>query len=180
MNHETPNLYIRPLALSNKKLFTDLLQHPLVCQYCFDIPTEHEAEAIFESRLADGQLLLHNNATHNAWLCLALFTKTTQDFVGINGFKRTTENSADVGYIIHPQHWQKGYASESLKQVIAIAKAWRIQTLRAHVTEGNTASFKLLEKHGFVLQALNTLPDHERFLQIQQQTFTSRLFIKSL
>lgn len=57
---------------------------------------------------------------------------------------------AEVGYILHPAHWGKGYAHEAL----GLALDWGFTTLGlnrvvADIAPGNDASVRLIERLGF-------------------------------
>lgn len=57
----------------------------------------------------------------------------------------------EVGYLIHPDHWGKGYATEAMTAVIAHLFATHdMDRLVAEVDPRNTASLGLLAKLGFV------------------------------
>jgi len=57
----------------------------------------------------------------------------------------------DIGYILHPEVWGRGYATEALSAVVAHLFATRdVDRLTADVDPRNAASLRLLEKLGFV------------------------------
>ena len=57
----------------------------------------------------------------------------------------------DVGYILHPEVWGRGFASEALSAVIDhVFVATDLGTLNADVDPNNAASIRLLERLGFV------------------------------
>ena len=57
----------------------------------------------------------------------------------------------EVGYLIHPDHWGKGYATEAMTAVIAHLFATHdMDRLVAEVDPRNAASLGLLTKLGFV------------------------------
>lgn len=67
--------------------------------------------------------------------------------IGKAGFFRLP----DVGYILHPDHWGLGLASEAVGAAVAHVFATRaIDDLTADVDPANHASIRLLEKLGFV------------------------------
>jgi RimJ/RimL family protein N-acetyltransferase len=67
--------------------------------------------------------------------------------IGKAGFYRLPE----IGYILHPDHWGRGYATEALRAVIAHAFARHaIPAIKADIDPRNTASIRLLTKLGFV------------------------------
>ncbi|MNQ89807.1 Acetyltransferase (GNAT) family protein [compost metagenome] len=60
-------------------------------------------------------------------------------------------SEAEVGYLLLHEHQGKGYGSESLRALTDYAsQTLGIKTLFATVTDGNTASCKVLEKCGYV------------------------------
>ena len=67
--------------------------------------------------------------------------------IGKAGFFRLP----DVGYILHPDHWGLGLASEAVGAAVAHVFATRaVDDLTADVDPANQASIRLLEKLGFV------------------------------
>jgi ribosomal-protein-alanine N-acetyltransferase len=57
----------------------------------------------------------------------------------------------DVGYILHPDHWGHGLASEAVSAVIDHVFATRdLEAVTADVDPDNAASIRLLERLGFV------------------------------
>ena len=57
----------------------------------------------------------------------------------------------EIGFILHPDHWGRGYAREALEAVIARAFAvHRLPSLFADVDPRNAASLRLLTGLGFV------------------------------
>ena len=56
----------------------------------------------------------------------------------------------EIGYILHPDAWGQGLATEALTAVIDHVFATRdVETLTADVDPGNLASIRLLERLGF-------------------------------
>ena len=67
--------------------------------------------------------------------------------IGKAGFWR----KAEIGYLIHPDLWGQGLASEALAALIPRAfQRWRISEITAECDPRNTASVALLRKFGFV------------------------------
>ncbi len=56
----------------------------------------------------------------------------------------------EVGFLLEPSHWGKGYASEALAAFIARRSRLGSSELTADVDPRNLASLRLLEKAGFV------------------------------
>jgi [ribosomal protein S5]-alanine N-acetyltransferase len=69
-----------------------------------------------------------------------------QQVIGKLGFYRLP----DVGYILHPDHWGKGIASEAMAAVLHhVFTARNVEVVRADVDPNNEASLKLLRRFGF-------------------------------
>ena len=153
MNHsiETKKLSLNQLTEDNRKGFSSLLQNDDVIRYCFDPPSAKDIEDSFQTRLAAWSV----NSEH--WLCLAVYEKTTGNFVGTNGFRVNVKGSkVEVGFLFLPEYQGKGYATESLKGVLEYARILGFDVAFAHVTEGNSASCRVLEKCGFVVSRIDS------------------------
>jgi RimJ/RimL family protein N-acetyltransferase len=97
-------------------------------------------------------------ATTEAWLArkLAEDMATSVEFViEYQGRAIGTAGGGtlpEVGYILHPDHWDKGLAFEAMTAVIAHAFAnHSVDHLLADVDPRNAASIKLLKRLGFVM-----------------------------
>jgi len=61
---------------------------------------------------------------------------------------------AEIGYTLHPGHWNKGLMKEALQEVIRYGfEDMRLHSIEAHINPGNAASEKILENAGFVAEA---------------------------
>jgi RimJ/RimL family protein N-acetyltransferase len=68
------------------------------------------------------------------------------EVIGKAGFWRVPE----IGYILHPDHWGRGFATEALTAVIArVFEKFPIAAVTADVDPRNTASLRLLGRLGF-------------------------------
>lgn len=57
---------------------------------------------------------------------------------------------AQVGYIIHPRYWGKGYGSQALKIAVDFGfSQLRLKTIIAEIDPRNISSAVILEKNGF-------------------------------
>lgn len=56
----------------------------------------------------------------------------------------------ELGYMLSPAHWGKGYASEAVRAVLGFAfERMRLHRVEAELDPRNTASARLLERLGF-------------------------------
>jgi ribosomal-protein-alanine N-acetyltransferase len=78
------------------------------------------------------------------------------ELIGTIGFYRWKKEHfrAEVGYLLHPDHWGKGLAGEALDAVVEHGfKVLGLHSIEAVTDPGNTASNALLARHGFVQEA---------------------------
>ena len=84
------------------------------------------------------------------------------------------DHKAEIGYWLGEPYWGNGYMSDAIKQLMKLAfEDLGLTRLYAHTHEGNTASEKLLLRHGF---------EHEGFLKKSfkkgDRVFNANLFAK--
>lgn len=97
----------------------------------------------------------HKIAQTEAWLqsMVDADPATSDDFIVTVGGKLIGKLGAwklpEVGFLIDPAAWGKGYASEGLAAFIARRRALGSTNLTADVDPRNVASLTLLERHGF-------------------------------
>lgn len=144
----TRRLRHRKLEESDSGDFIALVQLPVVCKFAFNQPSAAEAKQQFEARLPDW----HANADH--WLCFTIRDKHTNAFIGVTGL-RHAPGAAEVGFILHPSYFGLGYGTESLQALTQYASTLGFSRLRANITEGNTASIRVVEKCGYTLVNVN-------------------------
>ena len=61
---------------------------------------------------------------------------------------------AEVGYVMHPEHYGKGIMSEALREVLKYGfNVMKLHSVEANIDPENIASKNLLERNGFVREA---------------------------
>ncbi|WP_276134612.1 GNAT family N-acetyltransferase [Polluticoccus soli] len=61
---------------------------------------------------------------------------------------------AEIGYMLHPDYWRKGYLTEAIQAVMQYGfEHMKLHSVEGQVDPRNTASRGLLEKKGFVQEA---------------------------
>lgn len=145
---QTERLLLKQISATEKHYFFALLQNPQVVQFCFDIPTAAEIQIQFEARLPPW------STTSIHWLSLSIYEKINNQFIGIVGLKMDHSRAAqaEIGFLLLPEYYGMGYATEAVIATQEYAAHIGIQTLLATVTAGNVASSRVLEKCGFILQ----------------------------
>lgn len=142
----TPRLIMQPIQTDDWAFFLRLYQTPEVMRFIGDIETPAQVHSRFEQRLGNWDRYC------DFWLCLLIREKETGAAVGLTGFFPDWRpyQQAEVGFILAPEHQRKGYAVESLREVLNFAfDQCGFHRLQDNVLEGNDASRRVLEKCGF-------------------------------
>ena len=78
-----------------------------------------------------------------------IILKSTNQVIGTCCFGLTnTKNTYGIGYSIHKDFWNKGYATETLEGIIKFGESRGIKTFLSSCAEENKASKKVMEKCG--------------------------------
>ncbi|MCE9684954.1 GNAT family N-acetyltransferase [Shewanella sp. AS16] len=91
------------------------------------------------------------------WLTLVIEEIDSQQTIGFTGLycQDFALAHAEVGYLLLPQAYGKGYATESLRAVIDWAcLSFDVHKFIGHCAQDNKASARVLEKCGFQLEGI--------------------------
>ena len=131
---------LRPILETDRQVFLDILTHEAV-KATYMLPD-------FETREAAGPLFLR----------LVKLSREDGRFVRaickegrVVGFLNDVEiqnGSIELGYVIHPDHWGRGYATDALKLALGELFALGYREVRAGAFAENTASLRVMEKAG--------------------------------
>lgn len=76
--------------------------------------------------------------------------------LGGTGLAFETAERASTGYVLARDAWGRGYASEALAAIVALADALGVQQLHSYCHVEHRASQRVLEKCGFVRAGVKT------------------------
>lgn len=144
-------------------------------------PTQADAESIFERYASDADVTRYlgwsrhtsvrdtrafvgfSLAEWSRWGVGPLITldKASGELLGATGLVMETSDRAATGYVLARDAWGKGYATESLLAMIALAAEFEVTRLYALCHVDHRASWHVLEKCGF--QREGVLPRHSVF-----------------
>lgn len=150
-NFDTERLTVRQIQAEDWDNYYQLHVNQEVLTYVCDPLGENGIKERFEGRLPAW------DKESSQWLCLIMYEKETGKFVGVTGFFPEWEpcQQAEVGFMLMPEFYGKGYATESLRNVVHFAfEQCDFHKLTAAVTEGNDASKRVLEKCHFQLEGV--------------------------
>ncbi len=147
----TERLLLRKLVNSDAKLLFFLRSDQQVLKYLLNEPATsiEQVEKFIET--INGNL---ENAVSILWAIT--FRDHPDKLVGTICYWniKPEDDRAEIGYVLHPDHWRKGIMKEAMKSVIE----YGFQTLKLHSIEavtspGNIATIRLLESSGFQKEA---------------------------
>jgi len=95
---------------------------------------------------------LNTGISENKYLYWGICKKNSPEIVGticVWSFS-LSEDSAELGYELLPQHQGQGIMTEAMLAIISFSfKTLELKTLKAHTNRNNLASCRLLEKNNF-------------------------------
>ena len=148
LNFKTERLYIRPISEHDIENVHRL--HSLAETDEFNtlgIPKD-----IQETRKIVENWILENNKRHT----FAIELKNEHEFIGLIGINLGKEKykNAEVWFKLDSKFWNKGYATESLKRIIAFGfNDLNLHRIEAGCAVANTGSIQVLEKAGMLREA---------------------------
>ena len=108
---------------------------------------EYEQERLYEETYIER---IYGFYGFGMWL---VFEKDSGKLIGRAGLEYREpcrEGEAELGYLITPEHWRKGYATEVCQAILSYAKdELGMERIISHVDERNLASRQFLGKMGF-------------------------------
>lgn len=138
---ETDRLKMVALSEDHKNGFSALLKDPEVMRWVCDLPSFEQISERFNEQV--GRI----GNFGSGWNSFAVFEKRSGAFVGVSGYSMP---AGEVAFLFARESHGKGFGAESLGMLQRIAKACGVKRLKAHVTEGNFASCRVLERCSFV------------------------------
>lgn len=122
--------------------------------FCRDTVNQPEVWTAIEhsrpmNRLAEREWLEETTTSDEAIVVLICVDEEPVGIVGLSDIDWRA-GAADVGYLVAPDHWGNGYATEAVELLVGYAlDTLRLNRVRAHVRAVNGASMRVLEKVGF-------------------------------
>lgn len=153
-NHTLPTkrLNLRPITKSDIEKIHEL--HSLAETDRFNtlgIPSDiSETEILVESWIAE------NNLENSRKYSFTVELKGENRFIGLIGINLGKEKykNAEVWFKFHYSYWNKGYATESLKRILAFGfEDLKLHRIEAGCATENLGSVSVLEKAGMLREA---------------------------
>ena len=155
---KTPRLILRPQVQADATPLFEILGDAQAMRY-WSRPALAEL-AVAEELVREQQAAMASGLCRY-WTILEVEQRKT---IGSIDLSLIRDASAELGFLLHPDRWDNGFASEAVDAVIAYALGpLGLKRLAAAVQAENRAAARVLEKNGFsqVQQRAVTLPSGE-------------------
>jgi len=142
----TSRLLLRCPKLKDATDYHQILSCPEISRYS-DVP--HNPSNKRSERFVSWMSKLHRRGTGIGWIVERQHSGETIGAIRINSVEKKAKCGV-LGYELHPDYWNSGYATEALAAVVDHAhNNMVLNRLEAWTTIGNKASEKVLLKNGF-------------------------------
>ncbi len=143
---KTERLILEPLQPRHAPLLFELLSDAAIYTFIpFDPPKSVEALTERYTKLAVGG----SADGSDIWLNFALRQIENGSYVGTVQ-ATVTGKKAYVAYELGPPHWDRGYATEAARALVAhLFSVYRVEVIRAETDTRNDRSAALLQRLGF-------------------------------
>ena len=99
---------------------------------------------------------INDKIEENSDINWAVTEKNSNKCIGIMGFYRTQPEHfrTELGYMILPEHWGKGYVTEAVTTLLDFAfNTLNFHSIEAVIDSRHKASERVLQKNGFIKEA---------------------------
>lgn len=147
----TERLDLKQMTAADAEDFFVLRSNKHIMKY-IERPIAEEVEECRELIRIMDEGIKENNMIN--W---GIYFKGEQQLIGTIGFYRLKPEHfrAEVGYLLHTDHWKKGIMTEALNAIVKYGfEQLKFHSLEADLNPDNLASESLLRKCGFVKEGL--------------------------
>lgn len=146
---ETERLCLRDLRVADFPSVYSLDSDPKVMEF---ITASGRPLSYEESQAAFEKLIVLNGKSSGLGVWVGEL-KGTDEFIGLFGLKPLNTNEIEVGYRIKTQAWNKGFATEGAKRLLAYGfSELNLERIVGVVDSPHSSSIKVLKKIGMVFE----------------------------
>lgn len=142
---ESERIILKEMIEENWRGVHNYASQSIVCQYQPWGPnTEDESKCFVKQIIEDAKIVPRSR------FVFAVFDKGNNEMIGAGEFNlRDASNKAgEIGYIIHPDYWGKGIATEVAQLLIELGfNEFNLHRIYATCDPRNSGSIKVLEKN---------------------------------
>lgn len=133
-------------------------------EYYFSLVSNEKVMAMVTERAipldearSNFKLLLEKNKRHKEFGIFKVFETSTNSFIGLGkmAVDKDKPDEAELGYLLLPEFWGKGYGSEIARLLLEKARESKVlRRITAIIDPKNTASKKILLNNGFISEKI--------------------------
>ncbi len=155
---ETPRLTLRRAILEDAAFVAALHNEPSFIENIGDRGVRNSSDA--QRYLQDGPMAMYQRFGFGLW---HVARKSDGAAIGMCGLlKRDSLPEVDLGYAYLPAYWGQGFAIEAAAATMRhAARKFGLRRLIAVVSQGNSASIRLLEKLGMSFERMHHMEPGE-------------------
>ena len=146
---ETDRLILRELRRSDFRDMYEYSADPMTSKFLlWDVHKSQE----YTKEFIEYVISKYKSGDYNDW---ALVYKFNNKMIGTCGFTKIDEenNVAEIGYVLNPEYWNLGLATEAARAVIEFAfDVMKMHRVEAKFMYGNDASLAVMKKLGMKLE----------------------------
>jgi ribosomal-protein-alanine N-acetyltransferase len=147
---ETERLILRTYDIADAQYLFELRSNPQVMAHMDSHPYKSVKDAV---NMIEKNLQLFEKKDGIIW---TLVEKSSNHYIGDLGYWRLIREHcrAEIGYMLHPDYWRKGYMKEAMMAMIPFGfSELKLHSIEANVNPKNEASAHLLKSIGFRQEA---------------------------
>ena len=146
---ETQRLLLRAIKRSDLDDMFEYSSDPRTSKYLLWTPHKNKD---YTKDFIELILAKYKSKEYNDW---AIIYKKTGKMIGTCGFTRIDEDNSivEIGYVINPEYWGMGIATEALQTVMAFSfEQLNVNRVECKFMFGNEASLSVMKKAGMKLE----------------------------
>ena len=165
---ETPRLTLRRLQFDDAPFLVELLNEPSFIENIGDKGVRSVEDA--HRYLREGPLAMYEKFGYGLWHVSRRVDGLPMGMCGL--LRRDILPDTDVGYAFLPEFWGQGYAFEAADATLRHgAGKFGLKRVIGVVSEGNTASIRVLEKLGMSFERMVSMRPDEPDVRLYGRTF---------
>jgi RimJ/RimL family protein N-acetyltransferase len=145
----TGRLVIRPWTMDDLAAFVDIRSREEVVRYLYEVALGPSDSDLARERLA--VRLSGRIDREDEWMNVAVVVDGVP--VGDVGLCARPHRTFELGYVLHPDHWGEGVATEAAAALVSLAFSHGAHRIMADIDARNAASARVLERLGFRREA---------------------------
>ena len=149
-NIETKRLVLRSFTIQDAEELFKIRSDDRVTKY---LDRDNHKTVEESQKMIEGILQSFKNKGGINWIILERASSEIAGYIGYwNLIKENVR--AEIGYVLKPEYWGKGYISEALSKVLEFGfNEFKLHSIMGNVNPQNERSIKLLERFGFKKEA---------------------------